>query len=61
MGEGPDVVGFKAKAGLGSEVGNLDVFQGKVALVQITWKLQKSLIYCTHLITPTDVPTQSFI
>lgn len=55
--------GFRAEAGLGSEVGNLDVFSRKVASVQITWKSQKSLIYCVHLITTRrcDDPILSFI
>lgn len=35
-------------------------FSRKVASVQITWKSQKSLIYCVHLITPADVTTQSY-
>lgn len=54
-------VRFRAKAGLGSEVGNLDVFEESIASVQITWKPQKSLIYCIQLITAADVTSLSYL
>ena len=55
------VVVVRAKAGLGREVGNLDVFRGKTSFPFRLLGNGRNPVYCVHLITASDYLILSFI